>query len=261
MAETSTILVVTSVTILCLIFVFIVIAVAFAVMAYNQAHDNGNALHALTGIVNDVSINYLFFIGSDQLQHVTITQDVPFSRTITVVLATMTSAFHTFTDVPKHENYDMGNLRAADIMMNASANNPVNIKPFSDKDAQVIDNLINSRPTSFVDQLPNCTISVTKNGETKTYIDTIARMESIHQVNDNTEITFHIHSGEKLIEQGSYEYISIIVDDFWDVPSLLINNDHLDVCKLASDKGVGDLDCAKAIVVTAAEVGIQLSNA
>ena len=194
-----------------LILIMAIISTAYSVAGFDKAEENSRSLNLLTGVVSDVVIDYLFVIGSDDQSPVSI---VTSNRTITVTMPTSTSSFNAFTNIPKHKNYDMGNLRAADIMMNASDKVPIDTKLFSKNSAEVIQKLINNRDSPFIDELPNCIISAT---HTEVFVDTLARMESIRQVGTNTEMIFYIHSGEKLIDTGTYKHISIVIDDFWEI--------------------------------------------
>ena len=160
---------------------------------------------------------WLFFIGSDDTSTVTVTGTVGNARLITIDLPTATSAFHMFSNIPQHISFDAGNMTSAELMWKGWSGDPVPTDGFTEEQVAAVNGMINNRDAPFIDEQPNATVAFTQTGTPISHIDTIVKVLAIGSSGGTTSLSCEILTGEKLVPDGTYEYVSITVDDFWDV--------------------------------------------
>ena len=137
-----------------------------------------------------------------------------------------------FTDIPKHISREVGTVHPLYVMFNLSKNNLLeNFMSSSEALAIRQDHgLAESLETlsrSFVEENPNCAIyfvkshdssSVTNftNDKTNYFPSTIAKLITFEKNNNDYTLEYEILNGESKIPLGSYEHVSITIDNFWD---------------------------------------------
>ena len=168
-----------------------------------------------TGETTD-GVDWLFSIASDDALNVTTTTNPTNPRLVTIVLSSKESSFHMFSNIPKHVSFDAGNLLMAESMWNGYKDNKIDVSKATSKQAESVNALVNTRDSPFIDEQPNATFSFTQTGNTVTHIETIGKILAITNDGTDTSITFEVHVHEKLVPKGTYEHVSITVDDFWD---------------------------------------------
>jgi hypothetical protein len=140
--------------------------------------------------------------------------------TFTVQVSTLLSTFIAFTDIPKHLVYELGNMKAAEILFTRSKTNVVALEELSEAATAFIGTFALDE-TPFIDKEPNCTLSFTQVVSTQvSHVENIAKMVKIEHVfgtdSSFTKMTFKTLPNlrpTKLIPSGVYEHVSITVDD------------------------------------------------
>lgn len=142
----------------------------------------------------------------------------------------------TFSNIPKHYSFSIGNIMNAFIIFNTSSKNPVK-KFFLDHgvepDQHILDTYKNYEASnqSFVEMNPNSTLSFVKKfldheeikSATNNYPTTIAKLISFTNENKDSfyKMKFEYLKGEEKIESGDYSHVSITLDNILNLSSCL----------------------------------------
>jgi len=263
-------------------FIFIIVLILIAIIlivlliatfttravAIDAKHYARLAYEEVLPVNEALGTTYLFFIGSDDQQTVTVNVDENNPHYMSVTMPTGSSNITAFTNIPLHKSYDLGSLVAGDLFFNRSKSNPIDTSSLPEDQAYVINGIVNAQPEPFIEQEPNCTLSFTIQNADDTqisHIDTIAKMISIVNNPDtgNTTISFIILDGNKLVPARVYEYVAITVDDFWDYLGFVASAAQSGlVCtvSVAATAGLSAALCTVSVLGTVSAYGKAVSG-
>jgi len=154
------------------------------------------------------------------------------STTFNIVLPIAGSFSKTFTDIPYHYSANMGTAENFINFANAKSSNQLTANVsgglFSNL-ANILKTEINKSSISFIDQLPNCTLTVVNGtldpatGNVYTVYNTIASMTTAVINETNAVFSFELLPGNDLIPDSLNDSVSITIDDFWDILSAVVS--------------------------------------
>jgi hypothetical protein len=251
--------------------VFALFAIASIVLLYStfstraisiEARDEAKrATEAASKETEEKEPDFLFFIGSDDAETVTVDVNENNSNLISITMPTKSSKLTAFTNIPAHKSFDAGNLISADLFFNRSKSDPIDTSSLPEDQAESIEKIINSQEQPFIDKEPNCSLSFTQqSGDDNiqiNHIDTIAKMTSLknNPETGKTTISFIILDGNKLIPANVYEYVAITVDDFWNLAAAITGTVALCGTLEVLTAGAGTPLCAVAAVAIIGDYG------
>jgi len=168
---------------------------------------------------------WLFYVESNDLDDtgvVTIKHSDARQDEFTLRVDAITSSATAFTNIPYHKAIRMGNLEQLSHIFNASTKNKLTFNESTTIQHTldyINDNELPEKP--FIDQQPNCSLSLTGVDFSLTatnhviHTHTIVKMVKIQMMGDDVEITFRTLGDEKRPPEGTYEHMALTIDDFW----------------------------------------------
>lgn len=126
-----------------------------------------------------------------------------------------------FSDIPQHISRDLGSIEQLNIVLNISKNNPQS-DFLSPQQIQNLDatgenffrSLENHADKPFIEQNPNCSLSFHHiENKTSLFIENISYIISSTKNTDGS-YTMKFKSLTNLPEEGTYDHVSIVVDDW-----------------------------------------------
>lgn len=169
---------------------------------------------------------WLFYVESNDLDDtgvVTIKHSDARQDEFTLRVNAITSSATAFTNIPYHKAIRVGNLKQLSHIFNASTKNKLTFNESTTIQHTldyINDNELPEKP--FIDQQPNCSLSLTGVNFSPTvtnhviHTHTIVKMVKIQMVgDDDVKITFRVLGDEKRPPEGTYEHMALTIDDFW----------------------------------------------
>lgn len=176
---------------------------------------------------------WLFYVESqdinDEMDTIEI-QHTANAKEFTLKMHAATSKVTAFTNIPHHRSRPMGTLMQLTHLFNASSSKKLSFNvdeqtnPKLHKELAHINESLGPEP--FIDQEPNCTISLTQvvkdvEGFEKAinhvvHTSTVAKMTKISMDGSGSTImTFELLEGNIRPDSGFYEHVGLTIDDFW----------------------------------------------